>query len=330
MATKRIMAAFHRLGSAPQVAEERLTYDTTTNSKSPHHRGRRHRTRRLLFFYPNFAKLNLSFACYLPVSPARAEADYQTTYYHSMYSSFLKPLYADIKTLILDTLFPISCLACKEEGKEFLCTKCKNELYKVHQICIMCHKPSVGGLTHPNCKTLYSPDGLISLLDYHDERVSKLIIHGKYYFVKDIYSALGKMLADEIKTKHPHLADKSARYNLVPTPLHFMRQNWRGFNQSEILCKSLANKLKLPTNNYLVRSKWTKTQKDLKKEARKANVENVFSVSPKILNPNSYILNSNFILVDDVATTGSTLLEAVKVLKQSGAKNVWCLTVAKD
>ncbi len=255
-----------------------------------------------------------------------------------LFTNFFIPFYKDTKEFILDILFPISCLACSEEGKEFLCSDCASKLLKVHQICIMCHKPSVGGLTHPNCKTSYAPDGLISVYDYHDERVSKLIIHGKYYFVADIYIILGKMLADEIKTKHPHLltaktpgsrTDKSVyygtSYNLTPIPLHFTRQNWRGFNQAEILSKSISENLSLPYNNVLVRYKFTRTQKDLKKDARKQNVENVFKT-----NTNVNIQDQNFILVDDVATTGSTLLGAVKILKQNGAKNVWCLTVAKD
>ena len=75
----------------------------------------------------------------------------------------------------------------------------------------------------------------------------------------------------------------------------------------------------------LIRSKWTKTQKDLKKEARKENIEGVFK-----LKDGSNIENQNFILVDDVTTTGFTLLEATKILKRNGAKSVWCLTVARD
>ena len=257
-----------------------------------------------------------------------------------IFTNLFIPFYKDIKEFILDTLFPISCLACETEGKEFLCSDCASKLPKVHQICIMCHKPSPGGLTHPNCKSQYSPEGLISLLDYHDERVSKLIIHGKYYFVKDIYKTLGKMLANEIKTKHPHLT--TTNYQLTPIPLHFTRQNWRGFNQAEILCQSLGKQLNLPIAPALIRKKSTKTQKDLKKEQRLLNVRDSFAVSPNVKSsrlpaPESAadggqlnIQSLNCILVDDVTTTGATLQEAAKVLKRNGAAKVFCLTVARD
>jgi ComF family protein len=240
-------------------------------------------------------------------------------------TNFFIPFYKDVKEFILDILFPISCLACETEGKEFLCGECASKLPKVHQICIMCKKPSISGLTHPGCKTAYAPDGLISVLDYHDERVAKLIIHGKYYFVSDIYKTLGEMLAQEMATRYPNIL--VSNINFVPIPLHWTRQNWRGFNQSEILCRALSDSLNLQTSNVLKRFKITKTQKDLKKEARQKNMENVFSLFPNL---KSQIKNQQFLLVDDVATTGSTLLEAVKVLKQNGAKNVWCLTIARD
>ncbi len=246
-----------------------------------------------------------------------------------LFTNFVIPFYKDIKEFILDTLFPISCLACEQEGKEFLCDDCAGKLSKVHQICIMCHKPSIGGLTHPNCKTSLVPNGLISFLDYHDERVSKLIIHGKYYFISSIYKILGRMLADFLTTSYPHLLTAKT-YNLTPIPLHWTRKNWRGFNQAEILCQELSTALNLPVTNILKRSKITKTQKDLKKEARKINIKNAFSLLPQLVNNKNCLLDQSFILVDDVATTGSTLCEAARILKYHGAKEVICLTVARD
>lgn len=236
---------------------------------------------------------------------------------------FLKALYLDLKTLILDTLFPIYCLVCEKQGKEFLCLECSSKLPKIPQVCIMCKKPSVAGLTHPGCKTPYAPEGLISLFDYHDESVSKLIISGKYFFVKDIYRTLGEILAQYISADYFSLF--ALNFTLSPIPLHWSRQNWRGFNQAEILCKSLSGSLNLKVANVLKRSKITKTQKNLKKEARKQNMNGAFKTIDDY-----NIKDQNFILLDDVATTGSTLLEAVKTLKINGANKVWCLTVAKD
>lgn len=258
-----------------------------------------------------------------------------------MYKTFLKPFFTDIKTFVLDTLFPISCLACGEEGT-FVCNDCKSTITKLeHQRCIVCQKNTPFGLTHPHCQTPFGADGLISFLNYHDQKVADIIIKGKYNFLPGVYEELGKLAADKLKAEHQHIfADNPI---LVPVPLHSSRRRWRGFNQAEILCRALSEQLNLPVADVLQRSKITKTQKDLKKDARLKNVSGAFALSPSPLlfkegcHPQSdgvvgafTITNKNIILVDDVTTTGATLTEAAKVLKRNGAAKVVCLTVARD
>lgn len=240
-----------------------------------------------------------------------------------MYQTLLKPLIVDVKTFALDILFPVYCLACEKHGPDFLCAECAKKLSKIHQICIACQKPSPNGLTHPGCLMPQTADGLFSLFDYHDERVSRLIIAGKYYFVKNIYKNFGRLLAENLAEKYPELLKNN--FLLTPVPLYWARQNWRGFNQAAVLCQSLSETLKLQEAYALKRSKPTKTQKDLKKPQRKHNVEKVFSLAK-----GANVKNQNFFLVDDVTTTGSTLAEAARVLKRNGANKVWCLTIAKD
>ncbi len=250
----------------------------------------------------------------------------------SMYNSFLKSLYRDIKTFTLDTLFPIYCIACEreQEGSKFICDDCVGKLTPLsHQFCVVCHKMSIGGLTHPKCQTPHSPDGLISILDYQDEKVADILIKGKYSFLPKLYDELGALMARHLTENYPAWLH-ATRYTLTAVPLHWMRQNWRGFNQAQILAQALAKELNLPCCEVLSRKKFTKTQKNLKKDERVKNVDSAFSLSPKILSPKSYILNQDVILIDDVTTTGSTLKEAVKVLKRNGAAKVYCLTVARD
>ena len=108
-----------------------------------------------------------------------------------MYQTLLKPLYLDIKTFVLDTLFPISCLSCGEEGS-FICGDCKATMKTLeHQRCIVCQKNTPFGITHPHCQTPWGADGLISFYDYHDEKVSKILIKGKYSFIPMTYEILG-------------------------------------------------------------------------------------------------------------------------------------------
>jgi competence protein ComFC len=91
----------------------------------------------------------------------------------------------------------------------------------------------------------------------------------------------------------------------------------------------ISRELDLPILDVLIRKKMTKTQKDLKKEQRIKNVANAFAFKSPLFEKEG-VRGSSFILVDDVTTTGSTLLEAAKVLKRNGAEKVICLTVARD
>ena len=240
-----------------------------------------------------------------------------------MYQTLLKPALSDAKTFILDILFPKNCLSCGKEG-EFICENCKLELTELKQHnCIVCQKPAIFGLTHPGCMSPQTADGLISFYDYRDEKMAKIIIAGKYYFLPEVYKNLATMLAFKIKTQHEHLLKQSVL--LCPIPLHKARLRWRGFNQAQVLCEHLAQELDLKIANALIREKNTRTQKDLKKEERLKNVSDAF-----VLNKGSDIKNKYILLLDDVATTGATLQQAAKVLKRNGAKSVVCLTVARD
>lgn len=256
-----------------------------------------------------------------------------------MYQTLIKPLASDVKKFFLDTVFPIRCLVCDIEG-QFICGKCISNLHKLDkQYCIVCAKPSVLGFTHPGCASPHTADGLISILNYHDEKVSDILIKGKYSpgFLFGVYEVLGKFLAKKLKQDFHHLL--SSDVYLVPIPLSKTRQRWRGFNQAELLCQAISAELNLSMTNVLIKQKSTKTQKDLKREQRIENVKSAFSVSPPFQGGVaaeggqggwSGLRDKNFLLTDDVTTTGSTLLEAAKVLKRNGAKNVWCLTVARD
>jgi len=240
-----------------------------------------------------------------------------------MYQAFIKPLYQDAKTFVLDTLFPISCLSCGEEGN-FICVDCKMTMKQLeHQRCIVCQKQTPFGLTHSGCQTAHGADGLISFYNYHDDKVSQIIIKGKYSFIPGTYEVLGKIITQKIKKDHERLI--STPYTLTPIPLHSSRKRWRGFNQAEILCQTLSAELNLPIADVLQRNKITKTQKDLKKEQRLKNVSDAFK-----LKADADVRGKSIILVDDVTTTGATLQEAAKILKHNGAAKVICLTVARD
>jgi ComF family protein len=100
----------------------------------------------------------------------------------------------------------------------------------------------------------------------------------------------------------------------------------RGFNQSEILAHELATHFNLPLiHDCLHRTRYTKHQTLLNQDKRQKNITGVFSISD-----NKPIIGKKILLIDDVVTTGASLNEAAKVLRQNGAIKVIGLVLAKN
>lgn len=113
---------------------------------------------------------------------------------------------------------------------------------------------------------------------------------------------------------------------LIPVPLHLRRLNFRGFNQSLILAQQLAQKWNSPVSDILQRHRYTKPQVELNGPKRLTNVTDAFSMKNPAQRLNPEI---NYILIDDVCTTGSTLNECAKVLRRHGAEKILAAVVAK-
>lgn len=118
---------------------------------------------------------------------------------------------------------------------------------------------------------------------------------------------------------------QESKPTIIPIPLFWYKENERGFNQASLFGKKLANELNLQfSDKILVRTKNVPSQTKLTQKERKENVKGIFSVSP-IVHSSSF----SILLVDDVWTTGATLKEATRVLKEGGVKKVWGLTMAR-
>lgn len=200
---------------------------------------------------------------------------------------------------ILDLIFPTSCLTCKK-GSLYFCPSC---LAKVEV------------LNHFNPFT-----ATFSVFRYEGV-VRQGIIKLKYNFASDLADNLSEIFVSKFRNPFP---DKNIL--LVPIPLHKTRQNWRGFNQSEILGKLIAQKLNWHFRpKLLIRTSQGKTQVGLKGFDRVRNIRGKFAVNSEA----KLYQTITYIIFDDVATTGSTLKEAIKVLKEKGAQKVFGLTIAK-
>jgi ComF family protein len=147
----------------------------------------------------------------------------------------------------------------------------------------------------------------------------------KYESVLPVASVLGGMMADTILELLPSCGDSATL--VVPVPLHKSKRRDRGFNQAELIAraavKRLPKRVELATG-VLVRHRATISQVGLTREQRIENMRGAFRVRDR-----QRLRGATVILVDDVMTTGTTLSECARVLKQAGAERVFAATVAR-
>lgn len=242
-------------------------------------------------------------------------------------------MFAKVKKLILDTLFPLYCLDCHQEGF-WICPKCFSRIETLpFQVCPRCERLiSEGGKLCQRCKNLslklrdFSLTALIVAGNYKDESLAKMIHLFKYNFIEDLKTPLGTILVRSFQEHRIPLPD-----GLIPVPLHPRKLRARGFNQAALLAQFLGENLApgftLPVlEDILKRTRSTRSQMKIKDyRERRTNVQGAF----ELFHPEK-IRNKSLLLVDDVATTGATLLECARLLKAAGAKKVSALVVARQ
>ena len=111
---------------------------------------------------------------------------------------------------------------------------------------------------------------------------------------------------------------------LVPLPLHKKKKKERGFNQAEVLTRALTSSLGIRWEAMLVRTVDTPPQAGLHPKQREENVRGVFTVAPGY-SPVGKIIA----IVDDIYTTGSSINECARVLREAGADQVHARTLAR-
>lgn len=211
-------------------------------------------------------------------------------------------------TTIIEYIFPSYCLNCKSRGM-LLCETC-------------CY-------TFPRSQAL--PQSFIhALFSYHHNVVKRSLWLLKYTGKKDIALTYGKVIYDYLLESllEKKLFYKDRKIYCIPIPLTKKRKRKRGYNQSELLitgiCAHDTEGVFNPCTNVLQKVRETIPQATIKnRTARLRNMQNVFRVSDT-----SAIKGTLCILVDDITTTGATLVEARKVLLRAGAKEVLAVVVA--
>ena len=225
----------------------------------------------------------------------------------------------------LNLLFPINCLGCGKEGF-LICPDClvKIPLYDKF-ICPACQRPSLYGKSCPTCRSHLK--GIVIALDYHEPIIKKTIQSFKYQpYIFGLAQYFAHLIIKCLKQSPYHFNYfRENNFILIPIPLAKRKLAERGFNQTELIAEVIAKELDWPLETkILFKIKETLSQTNFSKEERKNNVKNTFLVKDT-----TWIKNKNILLVDDIFTTGATLEEAAKILRQAGAKEVWGIVLAK-
>lgn len=238
---------------------------------------------------------------------------------------------SSLSYIILDFFLPSSCTSCNSPvggfGIPHFCTTCWNDFSLLQgPVCPRCGRPfeSPETLTH-------SPGHLClscrNELPHFDQSVSVGQFEGAlreaiHTFKYKPCRSLGKPLS---RWMAKNIGFEPGIDIVMPVPLHKRRLRQRGFNQALLLAHGISKRYGLTLSfDNLARTRHTKPQVELSGKDRIANVAGAFSLRRPEL-----IADRSVVLIDDVFTTGATLNECSRALKDAGASRVMALTLAR-
>lgn len=226
------------------------------------------------------------------------------------------------------------------------------------------------GKTCYSCRKTRNLTGLFAAAPYKNFIIKKLISQFKYKpYIKNLSKILASLIIHHFQLiekqdsfpqppisinkrgDNPLLIINRFRKKaiLIPVPLTKKKQKERGFNQSEEIAKELSqffypvrsftniditkylgtkisNRVKIPLlDNVLIKIKETRHQVELSRKEREENIKGAFWCKEP-----DKVKGKTIFLIDDVFTTGSTMEECARVLKQAGAKRIWGIVVARE
>jgi ComF family protein len=224
---------------------------------------------------------------------------------------------------ILTWLLPYTCILCSRpaDRNQDLCTPCYQTLPVLSNSCLQCALPlpdSVREGTCGQCLQKTPPFDVTHALYSYESPIAQLILNLK--FNQSLINArmLGELLAHHIAPIW--YKNKPLPAMIIPLPLHPARLKERGFNQALEIARPIAKALKIPLNTTQChRSKPTVPQSTLSAAERQKNVKGAFTVTGQFT-------GQHVVVIDDVITTGNTVTEFCKTLKQHKAQrvDVWC------
>lgn len=220
----------------------------------------------------------------------------------------------------INTAFlPEYCITCNKSGS-YICKNCLRTKYKVNfrTVCHVCGRNSFKFCLHKDCRDYSNLDNLYFFCEYNSaakELIEVIKYHGNY----SILNSLSWHMANYLKIVCPEY--KKFKFTYVPS--HWTKQNSRGFNQSQLLAKSIAKLLGVELCDVLQKNQATNKQAGTNRSQRSKNLKGKFTLK-KVLVP------ENVMIVDDVHTTGATLNECASLLKLNGARTVYGYAFSKS
>ena len=184
------------------------------------------------------------------------------------------------------------------------------------------------GKTCKLCAKTNYIDQLLVVADYKNQNLIKIVKLFKYRFIKELGLPLSlltkKYLTQLARMKRFNFLEENPA--ILAVPLSNTRLNWRGFNQSDILANLLAENFHLEKAvSVISRTGSSKPQAEIEeKNKRLDNLSGLFKISYA-----DKIIGRSILLVDDVCTTGATLNECARVLKENGARKIIGLVIAR-
>ena len=212
----------------------------------------------------------------------------------------------------LALFFPNTCIGCNRalgKGESFVCTACQLDLPKTknHEVAIPAFSNKFSGL-------IPYQEVLIYLHFNKRGKVQRLLHALKYQNKPELAELLGKWYGYDLL-----LAGYKCRFDvIVPVPLHKNKQRIRGYNQSEHFANGLGEALDVNVNSeVLKRVKVGESQTKKSRAERWENVSKTYDLKGK-----SDVEGQHVLLVDDVLTTGSTLVACAELLSGAGCASI--------
>lgn len=232
---------------------------------------------------------------------------------------------------LFNLLFPPKCLICSKVNN-LICRSCLSKAEVLESdFCLICDNPSAHGFTHKTCLKPFSPCRFISVFEYEGV-VRNIIKKSKYgrmsFYALKLLTEFGlRLLLDDTLNNLKNEIDL-----VVSVPLSSKKTLLRGFNQADVIaqhvCKYINKKF---IQKMLLRKKQTESQFKFNRNTRFENVKDAFEINKDklVFNKKPYLMGKNILLVDDISTSGATLLACSKKLLEAGANSVICFTLSK-